>query len=240
MPALSTFLSNTVEKLLFRPVTVVDTETIGNQFKLVRFEGEGLSGVHWTPGQAVQFFLGNMTKRAYTPMDVDAAAGSASFLFHLHGSGPGSSWAAALQPGDRCHVMRPKDSLDFPSIRGDAIFFGDDTSLAAAQALQLCREKAWDRWAVLEVASLDAAQRVANKLALDRVTLIQKEKDEVHLSQVLAKLAEHAAALQSPQWVFTGQARSIQTLQRNFKAKGMELGRTKVRAYWSPGKTGMD
>jgi ferric-chelate reductase (NADPH) len=240
MPALSTILSNTVEKLLFRPVIVVDSETLGGQFKLVRMQGEGLRGVKWTPGQAVQFFLGNMTKRAYTPMDVDAAAGSASFLFHLHGGGPGSSWAAALQPGDRCQVMRPKDSLDFTTIHQNTLFFGDDTSLAAAQALQGCHNKAFGLRSILEVVSTDAAQTVANTLALDGLTLIQKKPDDSHLHEVVAKLTEQAAAFQSPHWIFTGHARSIQTLRRTLKARGIELAKSKVRAYWSPGKTGMD
>jgi NADPH-dependent ferric siderophore reductase len=240
MPGLSSFLSNTIEKLLFHPVTVIQTEGFGGHFQLVRMQGEGFSGVSWTPGQAVQFFLGNLTRRAYTPMNVDAVAGAASFLFHLHGGGPGSGWAAALKPGDRRQVMRPKDSLDFSTIQTDAIFFGDDTSLAAAQALQGCHPKTLGRWSVLEVVSADAAQAVAQKLALDRLALIQKEPNDAHLNKIVAKLAEHSAALQSPQWVFTGQARSIQTLRKNLKARGIELARSKVRPYWASGKTGMD
>jgi ferric-chelate reductase (NADPH) len=240
MPALSSFLSNAIEKLLFRPVKVVECELLGGQFRLVRLQGEGFKGIKWIPGQAVQFFLGNLTKRAYTPMDVNADAGSALFLFHLHGSGPGSSWAAALRAGDLCQVMRPKDSLDFTNIYQDTIFFGDDTSLAAAQALQGCHRKALGRRSVLEVDSKDAAHSVVSRLALDGLTLIQKEKDDAHLDKVLAKLVEHEQAFRSPQWVFTGQALSIQTVRKKLKAKGIEPARSKVRAYWSPGKTGMD
>jgi ferric-chelate reductase (NADPH) len=240
MPDLSTFLSSAVEKLLFRPVTVSDSEILGGRFRLARMQGEGLKGVKWTPGQAVQFYLGNLTKRAYTPMDVDADAGSALFLFYLHGGGPGSRWAETLEAGDVCQVMRPKNSLDFKSIDGAAIFFGDDTSLAAAQALQGCLDKAEGRWSVLEMVSKDAAQVVVDRLALDRLTVIQKKEDDSHLDTVLTKLAEHAAALRSPQWVFTGRAQSIQRLQKSLKAQGTEFSRSKVRAYWSPGKTGMD
>jgi ferric-chelate reductase (NADPH) len=241
MSALSSFLSSTVEKLLFRPGTVLDSEIVGGQFRLVRVQGEVFQGVSWTPGQAVQFYLGNFVKRAYTPMDVDANAGSARFLFHLHGGGPGSNWAESLEPGDICQVMRPKDSLDLKSIEENAIFFGDDTSLAAAQALQGCSESAAGRRYVLEVCSMDAAQKVASRLALDPLILVQKKEDDSHLGAVLEKLlVEDIIDSQSPQWIFTGQARSIQMLQKSLKAKGIALGRSQVRAYWSPGKTGME
>jgi ferric-chelate reductase (NADPH) len=159
MPALSSLLSSTVERLLFRPVTVVESELLGGRFRWVRLQGEGLKGIKWTPGQSLGFYVGHLTKRAYTPMDVDAEAGSACFLFHLHGGGPGSEWASSLEAGDLCQVMRPKDSLDFKSIEGDAIFFGDDTSLAAAQVLQGCSKTVLSRRYVLEVDALQAGDR---------------------------------------------------------------------------------
>jgi NADPH-dependent ferric siderophore reductase len=245
MPALSSFLSSTVEKLLFRPVRVLESEVVGGRFRLVRVQGEVFAGVSWTPGQAVQFYVGNFTKRSYTPMDVDAGAGSARFLFHLHGGGPAAKWAETLEVGDLCQVMRPKDSLDFKAIGGDAIFFGDDTSFAAAHALQSCSQNAIDgssggRRYVIEVCDMDAAKMVARKLGLEKAILIQQKRDDAHLAAVLERLAEGATELQLPQWVFTGKARSIQTLQKSLKEKGIATGRSQVRAYWSPGKTGME
>ena len=64
---------------------VTESEVIGSRFRLIRMQGEKFKGVRWTPGQAVQIYLGNLTKRAYTPMDLDPEAGSARFLFYLHG-----------------------------------------------------------------------------------------------------------------------------------------------------------
>ena len=113
MPALSNFLSNAVEKLLFHPVTIAHAETIGGRFRRVHLQGEVFKGAKWVPGQAVQFYLGNLTKRAYTPMEMEPDEGSAEFLFYMHGGGPGSRWAGSLKTGDGCKVMRPKDSLDF-------------------------------------------------------------------------------------------------------------------------------
>lgn len=135
MSTISGIVSNVVERLLFRPVTVVSVESIAERFRLLRMEGEGFRNVRWTPGQAIQLFFGNLTKRTYTPMDLDTNMGSACFLFYLHGEGPGSRWAASVKDGDSCHVMRPQDSLDLASVTEPVLFFGDETSFAAAQTL---------------------------------------------------------------------------------------------------------
>jgi NADPH-dependent ferric siderophore reductase len=89
MPTLSNLLSSAVEKLLFHPVTVTHAETIGGRFRRVRLQGEVFKGVKWVPGQAVQFYLGNLTKRTYTPIEMGPDAGSAEFCSICMGEGPG-------------------------------------------------------------------------------------------------------------------------------------------------------
>ena len=255
MSTLSNFVSSAVEKLLFHPVTITHAETIGRSFRRVRLQGEIFKGVKWVPGQAVQFYLGNLTKRAYTPMEMEADAGSAEFLFYIHGGGPGSAWAESLKKGDACKVMRPKDSLDFTNFAGRAIFFGDETSMAAAYALQSCRRAEVRPRFVLEVTSASEAKSVADRLRLADVTLCQRTGEAEHLEDVVRKLAQSAGGdaeeagdsdqteqfgERVSQWIFTGQAQSIQRVQKGLKGLGVELRKSKVRAYWSPGKTGMD
>lgn len=240
MPILSEILSNAVGKLLFHPVTITSVETVEDRFRMLRMQGEGFQGVKWVPGQTVQIFLGNLTKRAYTPMDLDPIKGSACFLFYLHGNGPGSAWAASAKAGDICQVMRPKDSIDFSNIREPALFFGDETSLAAAQALHGCGGRVATSRFILEVNSPAQVDVVLQKLGLANGSLVQKSGDGSHLARVVSKLAEQASAMQLPQWVFTGQARSIQGIRKGLKLAGIPLDKSKVKAYWSPGKIGMD
>jgi ferric-chelate reductase (NADPH) len=140
----------------------------------VRLQGDVLKGVKWVPGQAVQFHLGNLTKRAYTPMAMEPDAGSAEFLFYIHGGGPGSAWAGRLTTGDDCMVMRPKNSLDFTNFEGHAIFFGDETSMAAAYALQSCKRADVRHRYVLEATSAAEAKSVVDWLKLEDVTLYQR------------------------------------------------------------------
>jgi NADPH-dependent ferric siderophore reductase len=255
MSTLSNLLSSAVEKLLFHPVTITHAETLGGRFRRVRLQGEVFKGVKWVPGQAVQFYLGDLTKRAYTPMEMEPDAGSAEFLFYMHGGGPGSAWAGSLKTGKGCKVMRPKDSLDFTNFEGRAIFFGDETSMAAAYALQSCRRADARPRYVLEVTSAAEAKSVVDSLGLRDVTLHQRTGEGEHLEGVVRKLAQSAGTAfegsddsdkadksggRVSQWIFTGQARSIQRVQKGLRELGVEVRRSKVRAYWSPGKTGMD
>jgi NADPH-dependent ferric siderophore reductase len=246
MSTLSGLVSSAVGKVLFHPATITHAETIGGRFRRVRLQSEVFKGVKWVPGQAVQFYLGNLTKRAYTPMRMAPDAGSAEFLFFMHGGGPGSAWAGSLKTGDGCKVMRPKDSLDFTNFEGRAIFFGDETSMAAAYALESCRRGDARHRYVLEVSSAAEAKSVAEGLGLEGVTLCEKKGEGEHLEGVVRELAEggggefEGRASESSQWIFTGQARSIQRVQKGLKGLGVEMRRSKVRAYWSQGKTGMD
>jgi ferric-chelate reductase (NADPH) len=240
MPTLSRILSGAVEKLFFHPVTITGVEAVGDTFRLLSMQGVGFQSVKWIPGQTVQIFLGNLTKRAYTPMSLDPDAGSACFLFYLHGKGPGSEWAASARTGNICQVMRPKDSIDFTNFTEPALFFGDETSLAAAQALHRCRRQTVPDRYVFEVNSTAQAEVVLRKFGVSQASLVQKREDGSHLGDVISQMAEQAARMQSPQWVFTGQARSIQSVQKGLKQAGVPLFGSKVKAYWSPGKTGLD
>jgi NADPH-dependent ferric siderophore reductase len=203
-------------------------------------QGVGFKCVKWIPGQTVQIYLGNFIKRAYTPMSLDSETASADFLVYLHGKGPGSEWAASARAGNVCQVMRPKDSIDFTSFTQPALFFGDETSLAAAQALSRCQGQAAAARYVFEVNSPSEAEVVLRSFGVKEASLVQRREDGSHLADVISQMADQAVRIQSPQWVFTGQGRSIQGVQKGLKQAGVPLSGSKVKAYWSPGKTGMD
>jgi ferric-chelate reductase (NADPH) len=173
-------------------------------------------------------------------MNLDPGAGSADFLVYLYGKGPGSAWPASTKAGNVYQVMRPKDSIDFPSFTQPALFFGDETSLAAAQALHRCRGQSASARCVFEVNSTAQADVVLQKFGVLQASLVQTREDGSHLAEVISLMTEQAARMQSPQWVFTGQARSIQSVQRGLKQAGVPLSGSKVKDYWSPGRTGLD
>ena len=240
MSVLAQFISNAVERLLFHPLTVTSVEPVGKHFRLMRVMGNGFKGFKWSEGQKVQIMVGPLTKRAYTPMDLDPVKGSASFLLYLHGSGPGAAWAAAARVGDVCNAMRPQDSIDFASFSAPALFFGDETSLAAAQTLSQCERLTARSQFLFEVSSIAQTARILRRLNIPNTELIQKNHDGSHLPLVVSKLIEQATLMLSPQWILTGQAQSIQGIRRGLNQAGVPLLRSKVKAYWSLGKSGLD
>jgi hypothetical protein len=132
--------------------------------------------------------------------------------------------------------MRPKDSIDLTNFTEPALFFGDETSLAAAQALHRCRRQTGPARYVFEVNSPVQAEVVLRKFGVSQASLVQKREDGSHLADVVLQMAEQAARMQSPQWVFTGQAHSILSVRKGLKQAGISLFGSKVKAYWSPGR----
>ncbi len=240
MSGVPAILSSVVEKLLFSPVTITGVEQIGERFRLISMEGAGFKGVRWQPSHSVQIYLGNMNKRSYTPINLDAKLGRASFVCFLHGRGPGSAWAASANKGDLCRVMRPKDALELSDPTQAFLFTGDETSLATARALHgFLRINSASRF-VFEVDSARATQAVLERLEITNASVIEKRPDGSHLRELGSRLAEGAATLGSPAWIFTGQAPSIQRIRKDLKQSGIAHAKGVTRAYWSPGKTGMD
>lgn len=67
------------------------------------------------------------------------------------------------------------------------------------------------------------AEVVLRKFGVSQASLVQKRADGSHLAEVILQMAEQAARMQSPQWVFKGQARSIQSVQKGLKQAGISL-----------------
>jgi ferric-chelate reductase (NADPH) len=79
---------------------------------------------------------------------------------------------------------------------------------------------------------------VLDSLGLGDAAAVERQIDDGHLSDIerrLRKTAEHAAAI-----VLVGKATSIQRLSRFLKTRGIPAARLRAKAYWAPGKTGLD
>lgn len=197
-------------------------------------------GQSWVPAQKVQFHLGNLMTRTYTPTSWDQVAGSARFLFFLQGNGPGSEWAASLKKGDPCQLIGPRGSLDFAEIEGPSVFFGDETSIGAAQALALSSNGSRQNHYVFEVSSLVESEEVLRCVGLSNTTLVQRLPSDTHLEEVEQLLSSAASRLGLPQWIFTGKAQSIQTLRKLLRDRRVLFSKLKAKACWAEGKAGLD
>ncbi|MBR0710519.1 siderophore-interacting protein [Bradyrhizobium liaoningense] len=223
---------------LMRPALVVTVETLSPRFARIELEGEALKDVAWTAGQKIQVAIGaGLSARTYTPMSWDTGRGRTRLLAFAHGDGPGSRWASSLREGDTCQFFGPRRSLDLAGLEAPVVLFGDETSFGLAAALRN-NLQAGGALHMFEVTDVVESQQVLDAVSLGQARLIARSAGEEHLSIVEAEMLRLAA--NGAQFVLTGKASSIQRFSRALKAAGVASSRIKAKAYWAPGKTGLD
>ena len=223
---------------LMRPARVTAIETLSPRFRLIEVEGEALKDVAWTAGQKIQIAMGaGLSARTYTPMSWDAGRGRTRLLAFAHGDGPGSRWVSSLRTGASCQFFGPRRSLDLAGLEAPVVVFGDETSFGVAAALRN-NLQAGGALHMFEATDIAESRQVLDAINLGEARLIARSAGEDHLAIVEAEMLRLAAS--GAQFVLTGKASSIQRISRALKAAGVASSRIKAKAYWAPGKTGLD
>ncbi|USQ95319.1 siderophore-interacting protein [Caulobacter sp. RL271] len=231
-------LSKALTSLVMKRATVVVVEPLAPDFRLITLEGPALAGATWTPGQKIQIAMGSaFAARTYTPIAWESSQGRTQLLGYAHGDGPGSAWLRTLKAGVECDLFGPRPSLDVAGLAGPVTVFGDETSMGLAHALS-AQGGACTVSCVLEVGDVDHAKTVAARLGLKEAMLFERTPDDAHLKAVAAEFASRAAA--GAAFVLTGRAGAIQKLRQGMMHQGVPSGRVAAKAYWAPGKVGLD
>jgi NADPH-dependent ferric siderophore reductase len=178
-----------------------------------------------------------LSARTYTPMSWDAGKGTTRLLAFSHGDGPGSRWASGLREGDTCQFLGPRRSLDLAGLVAPVVLFGDETSFGLAASLRETL-RAGDTLHMFEATDVAESRQVLDAVSLGEARLIARSADDAHVATVEAELLRLAA--NGAQFVLTGKASSIQRISRALKAAGVASSRIKAKAYWAPGKSGLD
>jgi NADPH-dependent ferric siderophore reductase len=229
-------IDQALRRLLMRPAAIIANEELSDRFRLITIEGPALAGVAWVPGQKLQVAMGSaFSTRTYTPIEWNAAAGRTCILGYAHGDGPGSAWVRGARPGDACDLFGPRGSLDASGLAGPLAVFGDETAIGLAYALS---RRALMVTSHFEVEDADAACQVAEQLGLGRIALYPRRAGDTHLAGMEATLPSLIAAGAS--FVLAGKAGTVQRLRQGLKALGVPASRVITKAYWAPGKTGLD
>lgn len=230
-------LESAMFRLFTRPARVLDIEDLGGAFRLVSLGGEAMRGVAWNPGDKVQLQLGGWVQRTYTPIAWDAQAGRTRILVHLHGEGPATQWARALREGDDCVLFGPRKSLDLAPQGRPVILFGDETSLGVAAALSTVAPAAQ---LLFEVSSLADAMPAIDRLGMQGARVLARLDNDWHYAGLTKELAALLRANPDADVILTGKAGSIRHLGQFLRRENLGRGRRQNKAYWAPGKTGMD
>ncbi|MCY1069336.1 siderophore-interacting protein [Nannocystis sp. RBIL2] len=237
MASVKAMLGDAVARLFFHEWTITAAREVSPHFRRIELTGEDLREAHGA-GDKVQVMIPGTGPRTYTPFAPDRERGAVSLLVYLHGEEPGAQWGRAAAAGERVRVFGPRGSLPFSTLAPAVVLFGDETSFAAARALRELRGPEAPLSFVFEVTHADEAETVLAELDVGPRTLVRRGPDHLLAveRQLRAALARHAGA----DLVLCGNARSIQSLRAALKASPAPHARQKVKAYWSPGKRGLD
>ena len=220
------FLAGLMDRILFRHGTVTRVEPLGAHFTRIDVAGPELEGIELTPGDKVQLFVSGEL-RTYTPVKWSASEGTTWFLGYRHGTGtPAATWLSTVKTGDPLALFGPRASVNVTAEAGPLVVAGDETSLALTASLAAHRS---DVSAVLEGGDPEDLASVGRALQVPALTAVPRG-DVAAMTAALRTHLEAGAFV-----IFTGNAKTIQALQ-----KSLPRHRAKTRAYWAPGKRGLD
>ena len=221
-------------RMFMKPATITNVEGVGEGFRLMTLESPEFDDVTWSPGQKIQIALGSaFVTRTYTPIEWDPAAAKTRILAYAHGAGPGSDWVRTARSGDACHIFGPRASLDLTALPSSLVLFGDETSFGLAVAAIRPGLRC-----LFETNSAEVSRPVLERAGLGAADLFARMPRDEHLDQIEQWLADNAASGAS--FVLTGKASSIQRFRRALKMLDVPAARIKTKAYWAPGKPGLD
>lgn len=232
-----------VLKLLTHAATVDAVHVLSPQFRLVSLRGDALRRLARVPGDKVQVRVAGMAFRTFTPFRTGEGDDALDLLGYVHGSAPAARWLGAVAPGDRCHLMGPRRSMDLAAIDRSTVFVGDETSLGLALALCGTPLGGLDTHFIFEVgdaAEVRAVLEAMGRGMLQHARLVERRADGAHLAEIEEVLVRYAAADSFRQYVLSGQSLAIQRLQRALRTAGAKPSQMLVKAYWAPGKTALD
>ena len=230
-------------RLMAGAVQVDAVHALSPRFRLLSLRGAALRVREHVPGDKLQVRVAGMAFRTYTPLRRGAGDDTLELLAHVHGPGPAARWLDGVAPGDACHVLGPRRSLDLAAIDRSTVFFGDETSLALALALCTTALGGLDTHFIFETGDVAETRALLDTLGhgmLRHAWLLERRADDGHLAEVESALLRYAKADAWRQYVLTGRAAALQRATGALRRAGARPSQMLVKAYWAPGKTGMD
>ncbi|MCS3800657.1 siderophore-interacting protein [Niastella sp. OAS944] len=239
MPKAPKWFNDTVETLLgskMPRVKVTETEYLNPFIKRIRLQGE-LNDWHCHAGYATGVRISDTEYRNYTPSFDDVENGIVELIVHLHGDGPGSRYMNNLSIGDELKLIMPRGKKVYSEDVKQYFFFGDETTLAMACALN---ERAKKNKALLHFYfELDAENKnIPAILGLDNYSVFSKNKTLANVELVNQLPMFQMPGYKEATFIVSGNATSVQTVRRAIKQYGVS-GSIIAQAYWAAGKTGL-
>ena len=151
-----------------------------------------------------------------------------------------SQWLDGLRNGDSCQVLGPQRSTALEKLQRPAVFIGDETSFALAQALRNIDDRSVDVRFLFEVSSTVETQQLLAQIGINNHHLVERAADDSHLELLNRQLMSLMISGAPRQFVFSGKSSTIQHLSRSLKRLGRSPSELMVKAFWAPGKQALD
>jgi NADPH-dependent ferric siderophore reductase len=201
----------------------------------------------WQPGQEIEFRVGTREFRHYNVLSYDPGAdgsdGLLTVLIHLHGDGPGASWASTRGVGDEVIVLGPGKLLATPAgerrlLLGDASTLGTFAGMIADAGP--AADGAFLGAVEVDAADVDAAAAVVPGLAVLPSGPASGAEPGDALHDWLAMTIAERGPLPADAVYLLGHAQTIQRLRATLRADTTLDRRAIVtKPYWSTGKVGL-
>ncbi|MCB9797145.1 MAG: siderophore-interacting protein [Alphaproteobacteria bacterium] len=210
-----------------RVVQVVQAEWLSPRIRRVRVAGPSLPDLDWTPGDKVKLHVGEGEMRSYTPARLDRARGELDLIFHVHGGGLASRWAAAAEPGVESFFFGPAASVSAAAApHRRALLLGDETTLGLFQALAEASEV--EVLGAVELAPEDTGAVAALGLPLEALP-----RGGAPGQALVDWLTRHAPAPEQALAWISGEATSVLLVRDALRSRGWEKAQVRVKPYWS-------
>ncbi|HEY8432648.1 MAG TPA: hypothetical protein VIL20_29960 [Sandaracinaceae bacterium] len=224
MSSLKGRIARLLSNVAMKRAEIVSVSELGGFSRLLlRCEPSG-----YEPGTKVQLLLPSDDMRTYSPI---RAPEGMVLLGWKHAGGPGSRWLASARAGDEVPFVGPQRSLALDAAR-PAIVVGDETSVAVAAALSSARPGRVH--AVLQSDAADDVRAAAESVGLDAFDLVPRADTAATVRAILAKRSTTPDAIVA----LTGGSELVTAVRDALRREGVRDVKTK--AYWIPGRTGLD
>jgi NADPH-dependent ferric siderophore reductase len=209
--------------------------TLTPRMRRVTLAGDSLIGLSTRPAQDIELILveesGRRVKRRYTIRAARPDIGEVDIDALLHGHGPGSTWAATVQPDDEVAFLGPRGKLELRPADWH-LFVGDESALPAFASIVEALPEQEHAVAVVEVG--DGTDELP----------IGPTVRWVHRDGAAAGSAELLAAalttLQAPggrgRAYLLGETRAMVALRPIVRSLGVEEDQIFVKGYWNLGR----
>jgi NADPH-dependent ferric siderophore reductase len=232
--------------------TVDAVEDITPRMRRIRIIGESLRGLTWVPGQHIRLRVGNLSGpqtwirgfrdalRTYSIWDYDDYGRLDVCILDHAEPGPGARWSRKAHIGQRVALTPPEGRLRIQDAAPYHLFVGDETASVAFGAMLRALPASAHVYTVLE------AGTPADRLPLARprnITWIYRDNAPTTDSGVLLLHALRSLQLPTvPGMAYIAwEARSCQVARRHFNhERNWPRKAVTVKAFWAPGRRGLD